>query len=120
MRNLLSALCLTLFCSPVLAADAKMAERGVVEEYKHRIAVKIKRFIILPTNLQGNPEVEFDVVLLPSGETLGVLIRSSSGQPDWDKAVERAILIAQPLPLPPDPAMFQHFRRLSLSFKPRE
>jgi colicin import membrane protein len=34
--------------------------------------------------------------------------------------VERAILRAQPLPLPPDPALFKDFRELNLIFRPKE
>jgi colicin import membrane protein len=34
--------------------------------------------------------------------------------------VERAILKAQPLPLPPDPAMFKEFRELNLIFRPEQ
>ncbi|TSA50138.1 MAG: protein TolA, partial [Nitrosomonadales bacterium] len=35
-------------------------------------------------------------------------------------AVERAIYLAKPLPLPPDPAMFPKFRDLSLKVHYRE
>jgi colicin import membrane protein len=61
-----------------------------------------------------------DVVLLPGGEVLGAKTRKASGQSAWDNAVERAILKAQPLPLPPDPAAFKDFRELNLKFRPKE
>ena len=103
-----------------LAAQQATAQSKVVDEYKRRIAEKIKRFIIEPPNLQGNPEVEMDVVLLPGGEVLGVKTRRASGMSAWDNAVERAIMKAQPLPLPPDQAMFKDFRELNLKFRPKE
>jgi colicin import membrane protein len=103
-----------------LAAQQATAQTKVVDEYKRRIAEKIKRFIIEPPNLQGNPEVEMDVVLLPGGEVLGVKTRRASNMSAWDNAVERAIMKAQPLPLPPDPAMFKDFRELNLKFRPKE
>jgi colicin import membrane protein len=103
-----------------LAAQQATAQARVVDEYKRRIAEKIKRFIIEPPNLQGNPEVEMDVVLLPGGEVLGVKTRRASAVSAWDNAVERAIMKAQPLPLPPDPAMFKDFRELNLKFRPKE
>jgi colicin import membrane protein len=103
-----------------LAAQQAAAQTKVVDEYKRRIAEKIKRFIIEPPNLQGNPEVEMDVVLLPGGEVLGVKTRRASTLSAWDNAVERAIMKAQPLPLPPDPAMFKDFRELNLKFRPKE
>ncbi|MCC7486576.1 MAG: TonB C-terminal domain-containing protein [Burkholderiales bacterium] len=102
-----------------LAAQQATAQAKLVDEYKRRIAERIKRFIVEPPNLQGNPEVEFDVVLLPGGEVLGVKTRRASGTA-WDNAVERAILKAQPLPLPPDPTLFREFRELNLKFRPKE
>jgi colicin import membrane protein len=103
-----------------LAQQQAAAQNKLIDEYKRRISERIKRFIIEPPNLQGNPEVEMDVVLLPGGEVLGVKTRKASGQSAWDNAVERAILKAQPLPLPPDPAMFKDFRELNLKFRPKE
>lgn len=100
---------------------AQAAARGKqIDEYRRRISEKVKRFVVLPPNLQGNPEVEFDVVVLPGGEVLGVKLRKSSAVAAYDNAVERAILKAQPLPLPPDPALFNDFRELKLKFRPKE
>jgi len=100
---------------------AQAAARGKqIDEYRRRISEKVKRFIVEPPNLQGNPEVEFDVVVLPGGEVLGVKLRKSSAVTAYDNAVERAILKAQPLPLPPDPALFNDFRELKLKFRPKE
>jgi len=103
-----------------LAQIQAAAQAKIIGEYKDRIRERIKRFIVEPPNLQGNPEVEFDVVLLPGGEVLGVKLRKSSAFAAYDNAVERAILKAQPLPLPPDPAMFKEFRELNLIFRPKE
>jgi colicin import membrane protein len=103
-----------------LAQQQAAAQSRLIDEYKRRIADKIKRYIVEPPSLQGNPEVEFDVVLLPGGEVLGVKTRRPSTLAAWDSAVERAILKAQPLPLPPDPAMFKDFRELNLKFRPKD
>ena len=97
---------------------AAAAQAKLVEEYKLRIKEKIKRFVIEPPNLPKTAQVEFDVVLLPGGDVLGVKLRKSSALAAYDSAVERAILKAQPLPLPPDPAMFKDFRELNLIFRP--
>lgn len=96
------------------------AQARLVDEYTHRIQEKIRRFVIEPPNLPKTAQVEFDVVLLPGGDVLGVKLRKSSAFPAYDSAVERAILKAQPLPLPPDPAMFKKFRELNLIFRPKE
>jgi colicin import membrane protein len=103
-----------------IAQSQAAAQARLVDEYKRRIAERIKRFIIEPPSLQGNPEVEFDVIVLPGGEVLDVRTRKASGQAPWDNAVERAIRRAQPLPLPPDPALMREFRELNLKFRPKE
>jgi colicin import membrane protein len=103
-----------------LAQQQAAARAQLVDEYKRRIAEKIKRFIVEPPSLQGNPEVELHVTVLPGGEVLDVRTRKSSGQPLWDSAVERAVQRAQPLPLPPDPALMREFRELNLRFRPKE
>jgi len=102
-------------------AAAEAAERAKqIDEYKRRIADKIKRFIVQPPNLEGNPEVEFAVTVLPGGEVLDVKTRHRSAVAAWDSAVERAIRRAQPLPLPPDPLLMREFRELNLKFRPKE
>lgn len=98
------------------AASAK-----VVDEYKRRIIEKVKRFIVLPPNVSDSAQVEFEVVVLPGGEVLGAKLKKSNNSiPAYDAAVERAILKAQPLPLPPDPALMRQFRELNLVFRPKE
>jgi len=87
-----------------LAQSQAAAQAKLVDEYKRRIAERIKRFIIV----------------LPGGEVLDVRTRKASGQAPWDSAVERAIRRAQPLPLPPDPALMREFRELNLIFRPKD
>lgn len=102
------------------AAAAAAAQAQAHGKYIAAIRDRIKRFILLPPNLQGNPEAEFDVILIPGGEVLDVRLRKSSGNKAYDEAIERAIRKAQPLPIPPDAAQFQQFRELRLAFRPQE
>lgn len=103
-----------------LVAQQAAAQARLVDEYKRKIAEKIRQRIVEPPNLQGNPEVELRVTVLPGGEVLEVRTARASGQPLWDSAVERAVMRAQPLPLPPDPALMRQFRELNLKFRPKE
>lgn len=104
-----------------LAAAQQAASAKMVDEYRRRISEKIKRYIVEPPNLNAKAEVEFDIVVLPGGEVLSAkLKRSSNSLPAYDSAVERAIMRAQPLPLPPDPALMSQFRELNLVFKPKD
>lgn len=101
-------------------AEAATAGQRLLDDYRGRIQAKIKRFIILPPDLAGNPQAEFDVTLMPTGDVLQLKLTRSSGSAAYDSAVERAVYKAQPLPLPPDPGQFGKFRELHLKFKPRE
>ncbi len=103
-----------------LAQQQAAAQASEVDKYKQLIADRIRRFIIEPPGLQGNPQVELDVTVLPGGEVLDVKSRKASGQPSWDDAVERAVRRAQPLPLPQDPTLHGRFRELNLRFRPKE
>lgn len=104
-----------------LAAQQAAAQAKVVDEYKRQISAKIRRFIVLPPNVSDAAQVEFEITVLPGGEVLGAkLKRAANSIPAYDAAVERAILRAQPLPLPPDPALMRQFRELNLVFRPKE
>jgi colicin import membrane protein len=105
-----------------LAKEQAATQARLYQEYVQKIRSRIKQYIVEPPNLQGNPQVEFEVRLLPGGEVLDASLRlkHSSGNPAYDQAVERAILRASPLPLPPDPATFNMFRELNLRFRPKE
>lgn len=101
-------------------AAARDAQQRLIDDYKRRISDRIRRFVVLPPNLQGNPEAEFEVVQIPGGEVLNVKLKRSSGNSAYDAAVERAIFKAQPLPPPPPGFTFGEFRELSLKFRPKE
>lgn len=97
------------------AAGAQAAvKHNLIDEYKAKILAKIKSNIRMPTELPGNPIAEFDITLLPGGEILDVRLRTSSGFTTFDRAVERAIVLSRPLPVPPNPLLFPNFRNLSL------
>ena len=97
------------------AAGAQAAvKKNLTDEYKAKILAKIKSHIIMPPDLPENPVAEFDITLLPGGEILDVKLRTSSGFTTFDLAVERAIVLSRPLPLPPDPLLFPNFRNLSV------
>lgn len=96
------------------AATRAQSDREV-RKYKAMILAKIKSRIVMPPDLPGNPIAEFHVTLLPGGDILDAQLRQSSGYPAFDSAVERAIHLSEPLPLPPDPALFNEFRSLHIT-----
>jgi colicin import membrane protein len=86
--------------------------------YIDRIRTAIRRWVVVPPDIKGNPEAIFHIVQIPSGDVIDVKLVKSSGNQLYDDAVERAIRRASPLPKPDQP---EHFlRELNLRFKPTE
>ncbi len=86
--------------------------------YVDKIRAKIRGNVILPTTLAGNPEAEFLVQQLPTGEILSAKLTRSSGDRALDGAWERAILKSSPLPVPEQRDVFQS--TLRLKFRPSD
>ncbi len=101
--------------------QASAANASLVGEYKAKIQAKIRGNVNKTLCGDGNPELKFEIGLLPTGELSGTpKLTKSSGNDACDEAVERAITASQPLPLPSDPALFSQFRNLNLKFKPND
>jgi colicin import membrane protein len=96
------------------AADAAHAKADA--DYIRRIQAKIRGNVVVPPDIQGNPEAVFDVVQLPTGEIIDIQLDKSSGVRAYDEAVQRAIRKSSPLPRPEAPDMFR--RDLTLKFRP--
>jgi colicin import membrane protein len=98
------------------AAQAASARSKATADYIGKIRGKIRGKIVLPQNIQGNPQAIFEVIQLPSGEVLSVKLLKSSGNASLDAAIERAILGSSPLPKPDQPDAFD--RALKIPYKP--
>ena len=92
--------------------------QGVVAEYIGYIQERIERSWLRPPGSAAGLSCVVQVGLIPGGEVARVQIVRSSGDPVFDRSVETAVYKASPLPLPPDAALFKHFRDLRLIFKP--
>lgn len=101
------------------AATAIRIQRQL-DEYTARIRSAIRDKVVLPPGIDGNPQAVFEVKLLKSGTVASVRLFKSSGVPGYDRAVERAIELAQPLPVPDDLDLFQQLRDLTLIFRPND
>lgn len=99
------------------AAQEAAAHDKARADYLARIRGKIRGNIVLPPEIEGNPEAEFEVIQLPSGEVMRVRLARSSGNPALDSAIERAILKSNPLPQAPN-GLFE--RTLAIRYRPRE
>lgn len=111
--------------SSQLQASRAAAQRAsetdkLVARYQDMISTKIRGNTRLPDNLPGNPQVEFKLSVLPSGEITKITLRKSSGNTAFDQAVLRGIEKSSPLPLPPDRTAAERFRDLDIRHKARE
>lgn len=100
----------------LLASEAAAARSKALAAWADKIRVAIRSKIVLPLNIEGNPEAQFQIVLLPTAEVLSVRVEKSSGNSLLDDAIIRAIRNASPLPKPDDEGVFQ--RRIDLTYRP--
>lgn len=97
------------------------ANAGVVDEFKNKISAKIRGNVNKTLCGDGNPELKFEIGLLPTGQLSGnPRLVKSSGNAACDEAVERAIMASEPLPLPNEGSLFSQFRNLKLTFRPND
>ncbi len=100
-------------------AEVSLATQVQVERYESLIRNKIRRKMKMVADVPQDVEAIFKVTLLPDGSLMDdPLLVKSSGFPAYDDAAERAILSAEPLPVPTDIALQKLFRELKLSIRP--
>jgi colicin import membrane protein len=100
-------------------AEVNMATQVQVERYESLIRNKIRRKMKMVADVPQDVEAIFKVTLLPDGSLMDdPLLVKSSGFPAYDAAAERAILSAEPLPVPADLSLQKMFRELKLSIRP--
>jgi colicin import membrane protein len=85
--------------------------------WAQRVAAKIKSNTHFLGTSDSNEPVEFDVTLLPDGSVVGVRKVKSSGIPEFDDAVRRAIDLSAPYP-PDSSGRVPH--NLPISHRPKD
>jgi colicin import membrane protein len=102
------------------ALSAKAAANaGEIDIFRSKIQAKIRGNVNKGLCGDNNPELKFEIGLLPTGQLSGEpKLVKSSGSITCDEAVERAIMASEPLPLPSDASLFSQFRNLKLTFRP--
>lgn len=100
-------------------AAAERARASEMQKYVVGIQSKVWARVNVPQGLQGNPEAEFVVSLLPGGELRNVTRRKSSGNPAYDAEIERAIRQAQPFTVPSGDDFQRYFREFPMTFRPQ-
>ena len=84
-----------------------------------KVIKKVKPLIVFNAeSVSGNPAVVIQVNLAPDGAILSTSVLSSSGNPNWDRAVLLALSRAESLPKDDNGKIPQ--REVKLTFKPKD
>ena len=86
-------------------------------KYGGRLAARIKPNISFEGVVGGNPAAEVEVTTLEDGTISGVRLLKPSGDSNWDKAVLKAVVKTETLPLDENGKIPQ---TLVLSFRPKD
>ena len=104
--------------------DAKASSAASTAEknaYIAKITAKIRSNVNKSLCGDGSPEIHVEISVLPTGQISGnPKITKSSENSACDDAVERAIMVSEPLPLPDAPDLKAQFRNLKLKFRPND
>lgn len=84
-------------------APAQAANKGqLLADYQKSLSQLILPRVIYSGDISSNPTAEFSITILSSMTILNVTQVKSSGNPQWDSAAEKAILMNKKLPALPE------------------
>jgi len=98
--------------------EQQARDQGVVSEYVSYIKDKVTRNWLRPPGSPGDFTCTVQVSLIPGGDVARAQVVKSCGDAVLDRSVEDAVFKAAPLPVPPDPGLFQYLRELNFVFSP--
>ncbi len=87
------------------------------QQYIMLLAKKVENNWLRPVSTAVGQSCEVMVTQTISGDVLDVMVQSCTSDNAFQRSVERAVRKASPLPLPPDPKLFD--REIYFKFKPR-
>lgn len=101
---------------------ARQAERAarlqtMRDQYILMIAQDVENSWIRPVSSRQGQSCEVIVTQASSGDVIDVRVQSCDSTDTFRESVKRAVMRASPLPLPPDPELFE--RQIHFTFKPR-
>lgn len=104
-----------------MAAEERFAAAkasGLLAQYQAQIRARIERAWIRPASAKPGLSCEVRITQVPGGEVTGVQVGSCNGDETVRQSIEAAAYRASPLPLPPDPSLFD--RNLVVTFRPQD
>ena len=101
---------------------ASNADQSDVEVASHSDAIRaaVKQRWRIPGTYRGRNDLKTTVRIrtIPGGEVLNVSVVSSSGYPQFDDSVIKAVELASPLPVPAGALFDKEFRSFLMEFEP--
>jgi len=89
------------------AAQRKRQLASLRGQYQDAIKDRVRSNWLEPQNMRKGATCEVDVYQLPSGDVRSVKVSSCTGNDDvLRRSVETAVLKSSPLPMAPDPGVF--------------
>ncbi|MDJ0870477.1 MAG: cell envelope integrity protein TolA, partial [Gammaproteobacteria bacterium] len=114
-----------------LAMQAELAEEELIlkrrrqslrqrnfNQYVASIQDKVQRVWRRPLGVPKGLSCTIRVAQIPGGEVVSATVTQSSGNVEFDRSVEAAVLKASPLPRPRDPDLFE--REIKFIFQPED
>lgn len=89
-------------------------------QYIQAFRSQVRRKLVIPPGTPRSAGAAVDVVVSPKGEVRKLIITQPSGYPGYDRAIERAVFAAQPLPVLEEWVVSNRSERLILKFKVAE
>jgi TonB family protein len=89
-------------------------------QYIHAFRIYVRRNLTIPPGTPGSAAAAVEVVVSPKGEVRKLVITQSSGYSGFDRAIERAVHQAQPLPVMQEWVVSNRSEKLILKFKASE
>ena len=104
-----------------IAAEERLASArasGLMQQYVAQITSKIENNWRRPSSARPGLDCEVSVTQVPGGAVTNVSVGRCNGDAAVRESIEAAVYRASPLPLPPDPALFE--RNLIVTFRPED
>jgi len=112
----------------LIEEERREAEEKARAEHEARLQTMRQRYIMLiaqkvennwlrPVSTSDEQSCEIIVTQTMMGDVIDVMLQACTNDNAFQRSVERAVRKASPLPLPPDPELFD--RKIYFKFKPR-
>jgi len=88
-----------------------------LQQYMMQIKQQVNNNWLRPVTTTAGQSCEVIVTQTMSGDVIDVRVQACTSDKAFQRSVERAVRKASPLPLPPDPELFD--REIYFKFKPR-